>query len=112
VPERAQQPPRIGAHLNAGADPQELLRLLVDRDLGALPSQQRADREPADPGAHDGVARFGAHAQHSDPMTSVAWIERNLSQQSIAGRPIEYQASTNTRGLINSTADSTPTKRC
>ena len=59
-PERAQHPHGIGAHLNTGADPQELFRLLVDRNLCALPSQERGDREPADSRADDCKARFCA----------------------------------------------------
>ncbi len=62
--ELAQHLHRVAADLDAGAEPRELLRLLVDRDRGADPAQRGGGREPAHAGADDrDVEWFG----HSSP---------------------------------------------
>jgi hypothetical protein len=52
----------IRALLDAGADPRELVRLLVDLGADAALPQRRRQSEPADPGADD---RNRRHVSHS-----------------------------------------------
>ncbi len=59
--ERAQDVHGVGAHLDAGAEALELLRLLVELHLGTLARQERRQRQSADAGADDGKARPVIH---------------------------------------------------
>ena len=59
--ECAQDPHRVRAHLNAGAEAHKLSRLLVKPHVGVPPGQQRGQRKSADSGADDGEARSGRH---------------------------------------------------
>ena len=49
----AQHPHRIGAHLDAGAEPHELRRLFVDPHGKAALMQRRGEGQPAHSGADD-----------------------------------------------------------
>ncbi len=75
-PERAQHAHGVRAHLDAGADALELLGLLVDPHVGALPRQEAGQRQPADAGADDCNARLRAHLNPSgmrhSPLTRAA----------------------------------------
>ncbi len=52
-PDPAQHAHGVWAHLDAGAEPNEAGRLLVDLGLDAAPMQRRGEREPAHSGADD-----------------------------------------------------------